>query len=169
MAVRSLPSFEDPLKQNLFLSLFCHVFFLFFFFVTGRLDTAMTILSSLPLFNSIFNSTSKRDRFAKQIGSFSAAVIKRQQQPFSVSAIRAHPQVKSTADTYSSNRQSHGPDPDIVTESSILSAFPRPNLMPTLHFSLFGLQNSPPSQDKEGRKTKCSNCAGPHSTDFCPC
>ncbi|KAG0171891.1 hypothetical protein DFQ28_003800 [Apophysomyces sp. BC1034] len=119
----------------------------------------MTILGSFPIFGSIFSSTSKPDRIRKSIGPIST-VLKRQ-QPFSTSAARPHPQVKS-ADYQA------GPNPDVVTESSILSNFPRPNLMPTLHFSLFGLSSSPPAEDNF-RMKKCSNCAGPHSTDFCPC
>ncbi|KAI8391191.1 uncharacterized protein BYT42DRAFT_555987 [Radiomyces spectabilis] len=127
----------------------------------------MTILGSLPLFGSLFSSTSKPDRIRKSIAPIST-VLKRQ-QPFSTSSIRAyphpHPQVKG-ADAYHHHTGSSHTEP--ITESSIMSNFPRPNLMPTLHFSLFGLQ-SPPNSDDTFKTKKCSNCAGPHSTDFCPC
>lgn len=43
-----------------------------------------------------------------------------------------------------------------ITESSILSSFPRPNLQPTLNL-------------KNIKTTTCFNCEGPHSTEFCPC
>ncbi|KAG2216702.1 hypothetical protein INT45_001195 [Circinella minor] len=55
-----------------------------------------------------------------------------------------------------------------ITEQSILGAFPRPNLSPTLHFSIFTNHfdgKSSPLKDD----SKCGNCSGPHSTDFCPC
>jgi hypothetical protein len=124
----------------------------------------MTILG-FPFF-SLFSSQSKPDRIRKSIGPISN-VIKR--QPFTTSShqLTQHPHVnKATSDyfKFKQDRSSHHQeDPEVITESSILSNFPRPNLMPTLHFSLFG-SSSPPSESK-----KCTNCSGPHSTDFCPC
>ncbi|KAI8145091.1 hypothetical protein BJV82DRAFT_667000 [Fennellomyces sp. T-0311] len=66
---------------------------------------------------------------------------------------------------YSQAESNGGPT---ITEQSILGAFPRPNLSPTLHFSIFTGHfdgKSPSSKNN----AKCANCAGPHSTDFCPC
>ncbi|ORY99181.1 hypothetical protein BCR43DRAFT_488865 [Syncephalastrum racemosum] len=132
----------------------------------------MTILgNSLPLFGSLFSKQTDR-RLCKQVGSISTVIRQQQQQTFSsTSSARAHPSVKS-ADFRShynnTNSNSHA-NGETVTEGNILSAFPRPNLNPTLHFSLFGLQNSPPQQDSRSTAAQCSNCAGPHSTDFCPC
>lgn len=135
----------------------------------------MTILGSLPLFGSLFSSqTTKADRIRKSVGPIST-VLKRQ-QPFSTTSQRALPKSSSYyqyKDTSSStnNAQQAASGPEVVTESSILSNFPRPNLMPTLHFSLFGYQ-SPTESGTNTRKTTlttCNNCTGPHSTDFCPC
>ncbi|KAJ8653363.1 hypothetical protein O0I10_011014 [Lichtheimia ornata] len=66
----------------------------------------------------------------------------------------------------SSSSSSHGPT---ITEQSILSAFPRPNLSPTLHFSIFSGNFDSNNSPRKDDKNRCGNCAGPHSTDFCPC
>ncbi|KAI8339992.1 hypothetical protein BC941DRAFT_335515, partial [Chlamydoabsidia padenii] len=60
---------------------------------------------------------------------------------------------------------------DLITESNVMTTFPRPNLNPTLHYTLFGLSNSPPDQDyqRKQQQARCSNCSGPHTTTFCPC
>jgi hypothetical protein len=130
----------------------------------------MTIIGGLPLFSSLFSSQSKPDRIRKSIGPIST-VLKR--QPFSSSSQRALP--KSTYYQYKQDGASAGTNantkgPELITENSILSNFPRPNLMPTLHFSLFGYQ-SPTDGDSNTRRSasSCNNCSGPHSTDFCPC
>ncbi|KAI9310438.1 hypothetical protein BX666DRAFT_2032822 [Dichotomocladium elegans] len=74
---------------------------------------------------------------------------------------------RSTSSESSSSSYSGGPT---ITEQSILSAFPRPNLSPTLHFSIFGGYFDNTSATKKDDQQKiCGNCAGPHSTDFCPC
>jgi hypothetical protein len=83
---------------------------------------------------------------AKSLGPLSSNVI-RQQQP---------------QQSYSTNNTR-----PVVTESSVLNSYPRPNLQPTLQsspsmFSLQMLKASHPIQS-------CFNCSGPHSTDFCPC
>lgn len=131
----------------------------------------MTVIGSLPFF-SLFSSQSKPDRIRKSIGPIST-VLKR--QPFSSTSQRALPkssgyyQYKDSS-TGSSSGGAASAGPEVVTENSILSNFPRPNLMPTLHFSLFGYQS--PTEGGNSRKassTTCSNCTGPHSTDFCPC
>ncbi|KAI8080247.1 uncharacterized protein B0P05DRAFT_469319 [Gilbertella persicaria] len=122
----------------------------------------MTILGSLPFF-SLFSNQSKSDRIRKSIGPIST-VLKR--QPFSSTTNRALPK-SSNYYQYKPEEPSHASQAkETVTESSIMSNFPRPNLMPTLHFSLFGYQ-SPTENDR--RPTSCHNCSGPHSTDFCPC
>ncbi|CAO3617122.1 unnamed protein product [Cunninghamella blakesleeana] len=59
---------------------------------------------------------------------------------------------------------------NVVTENTILSAFPRPNLTPTLHHTLFydnALNNNNTNQQKN--KIKCKNCQGPHKSEHCPC
>lgn len=128
----------------------------------------MTIIASLPFF-SLFSSQSKPDRIRKSIGPIST-VLKR--QPFSSTSQRALPKSSSYyqyKDAGSSNTNS-SKGPEVVTENSILSNFPRPNLMPTLHFSLFGGYQSPTEDDQTRRSaSQCNNCSGPHSTDFCPC
>ncbi|KAI8981074.1 hypothetical protein BDB01DRAFT_795321 [Pilobolus umbonatus] len=52
----------------------------------------------------------------------------------------------------------------VVTETAILNSFPRPNLQPTLHSVIN-------SHKLQGLSTiqVCTNCSGPHSTEFCPC
>lgn len=129
----------------------------------------MTLLGSLPFF-SLFTSQSKHDRIRKSIGPIST-VLKR--QPFSSSSQRALPK-SSGYYQYKQDSGSAGASaksgPEVVTENSVLSNFPRPNLMPTLHFSLFGYQS--PTEGGNNRRatsTTCNNCTGPHSTDFCPC
>ncbi|KAI8373630.1 hypothetical protein EDC96DRAFT_25685 [Choanephora cucurbitarum] len=130
----------------------------------------MTIIGSLPFF-SLFSTQSKPDRIRKSIVPFSAA-IKRQQ--FSSSSNRALPK-SSTYYQYkqdvsaNSSTQARANEREVVTESSIMNNFPRPNLMPTLHLTLFGYQS--PTEDNQNRPaaSSCSNCSGPHSTDFCPC
>ncbi|KAI8387369.1 hypothetical protein BD560DRAFT_382277 [Blakeslea trispora] len=130
----------------------------------------MTIIGNLPLL-SLFSTQSKSDRIRKSIVPISTA-IKRQQ--FSSSSSRALPK----SSTYHQRRQdgsssgstqARANEREVVTESSIMDSFPRPNLMPTLHFSLFGYQS--PTEDNQTRPaaSSCSNCSGPHSTDFCPC
>ncbi|KAI7896961.1 uncharacterized protein EV154DRAFT_490007 [Mucor mucedo] len=130
----------------------------------------MSILGNLPFF-CLFSSQSKPDRIRKSIGPISS-VLKR--QPFSTTNQRALPkssgyyQYKQDNTAGASNSYKAGPE--VVTENSILSNFPRPNLMPTLNFSLFGYPS--PTDDGTGRRsgtTTCNNCTGPHSTDFCPC
>ncbi|CEP10724.1 hypothetical protein [Parasitella parasitica] len=129
----------------------------------------MTILGGLP-FLSIFSTQSKPDRIRKSIGPIST-VLKR--QPFSSTSQRALPKSSNYyqyKDTGASNTNNCNKGPEVVTENSILSNFPRPNLMPTLHFSLFGGYQSPTEGDKSRRAaSQCNNCSGPHSTDFCPC
>ncbi|KAI8088885.1 uncharacterized protein BX664DRAFT_331659 [Halteromyces radiatus] len=112
----------------------------------------MTVLGSIPLFGSLFSTSSKPDRIRKSIQPLSNA-LKQRQQPYSR-------QAKTTTNPT-----------EPITESSILNNFPRPNLNPTLHYTLFGLTNSPPDQDypRSQQTTQCSNCSGPHSTIFCPC
>jgi hypothetical protein len=126
----------------------------------------MTIIGGFPLF-SILSSQTKSDRIRKSIGPISS-VLKR--QPFSTSPPTSAPHVnKAQADYQYFRHERTKEGPEVVTESSILSNYPRPNLMPTLHFSLFG---SPASDNVDGQRNsakKCINCSGPHSTDFCPC
>ncbi|CEP19946.1 hypothetical protein [Parasitella parasitica] len=100
----------------------------------------------LGSFSTLLTATAKPFA-AKSLGPLSATVL-RQQQP-----------------NYSTNTCTKSPA--IVTENSILSTFPRPNLQPTLHLStsMFNLQllkTLNPIQT-------CFNCNGPHSTEFCPC
>jgi len=116
----------------------------------------MTIFQ-LPVFGSIFSTTSRPDRLRKSIGPISA-VLKRQ-QPFATTSNRQTP------------HKPQGPAPgETVTEGYILNSFPRPNLSPTLHLRLgmFGSTSTSADTSKD-KKAKCSNCAGPHSSDFCPC
>ncbi|CAO3590601.1 unnamed protein product [Absidia cylindrospora] len=113
----------------------------------------MTVLGSLPLFGSLFSTSSKPDRIRKSIQPLSN-VLKQRQQPYTRQA------TKSTNSA------------DLITESNIMTSFPRPNLNPTLQYTLFGLSNSPPDQDypqRNRQQARCSNCSGPHSTSFCPC
>lgn len=99
------------------------------------------------------------------IGSFSTLltstakpfVVKSLGPTLSSSAIRQQQQQQHT-------RASAAP---VVTESSILKSFPRPNLQPTLQSTrslsqLELLKAMNPIQN-------CVNCSGPHSTEFCPC
>ncbi|CAO3669835.1 unnamed protein product [Umbelopsis ramanniana] len=82
----------------------------------------MTIFQ-LPVFGSIFSTTSRPDRLRKSIGPISA-VLKRQ-QPFATTSNRQTP------------HKQQGPAPgETVTEGYILNNFPRPNLSPTLHLRL---------------------------------
>ncbi|KAI7872743.1 hypothetical protein BDF14DRAFT_1748353 [Spinellus fusiger] len=111
----------------------------------------MAFLTSIPFIGSML--ASKTDHIRKSIVPIST-VLKRQ-SPFSPSS---RPLTQKSA---------HDSPQEVVTEISVLNDFPRPNLMPTLHFSLFGLQNSPPQATFYAKK--CTNCAGPHSTEFCPC
>ncbi|GAB5586563.1 hypothetical protein Unana1_01463 [Umbelopsis nana] len=116
----------------------------------------MTIFQ-LPVFGNIFSTTSRPDRLRKSIGPISA-VLKRQ-QPFATTAHRQNP-----------NKQ-QGPSPgEPITEGFVLNSFPRPNLSPTLHLRLGMFGTSATSADtSKDKQRKCSNCAGPHSSDFCPC
>ncbi|KAI8064494.1 hypothetical protein BC940DRAFT_305866 [Gongronella butleri] len=63
----------------------------------------------------------------------------------------------------------------VVTETTILHSFPRPNLTPTLHYTLFAdlntssANNGNNDRNKKKTKKKCKNCQGPHETDHCPC
>lgn len=135
-------------------------FDLFFSSLLFYLNMSMSILGSVPLFGLFGSSTkSKHDRLRKSMIPISS-VLKR--QPFSTSSQRALPNKSSS---YQQRNADNRAGPEVITESSILNSFPRPNLMPTLHFSLFGSPNN------DGKKTasKCTNCSGPHSTDFCPC
>lgn len=131
----------------------------------------MTIIGGLPLFGSLFSSQSKPDRIRKSIGPISN-VLKR--QPFSSTSQRALPKSSTyyqyRQDGASAGTHANNKGPELITENSVLSNFPRPNLMPTLHFSLFGYQ-SPTDEENTIRRSasSCSNCFGPHSTDFCPC
>lgn len=55
----------------------------------------------------------------------------------------------------------------VVTESAILNSFPRPNLQPTLQSSnMYSLQKL---KTMGSLQTTCTNCSGPHSTEYCPC
>ncbi|CAO3626656.1 unnamed protein product [Cunninghamella echinulata] len=61
---------------------------------------------------------------------------------------------------------------NVVTENTILSAFPRPNLTPTLHHTLFSnpsLNANGNNQQQQKNKIKCKHCNGPHSSNICPC
>ncbi|KAI9267422.1 hypothetical protein BY458DRAFT_511730 [Sporodiniella umbellata] len=71
--------------------------------------------------------------------------------------------ISSTAPNCQPSKENTQAGPEVVTENSVLNSFPRPNLMPTLHPSLFD------SSHTKKASSKCSNCSGPHSTDFCPC
>ena len=110
----------------------------------------MSILSSIPFFG-LFGSRSSKSKHCKSIVPIST-VLKR--QPFS--AQRALPNKSSTTTQKVTSEKNKK---EIITENSILNSFPRPNLMPTLHPSLFANKST----------VKCTNCSGPHSTDFCPC
>ena len=125
----------------------------------------MTILGNLPLFGSLFTQQTKSDRIRKSIGPIST-VLKR--QPFSSSSQRALPKSSGYYQYKQDTSNARHSGPEVVTENSVLSDFPRPNLMPTLHLSLFGYQ-SPTGDTRRTTLTTCSNCTGPHSTDFCPC
>ncbi|ORX63083.1 hypothetical protein DM01DRAFT_1331166 [Hesseltinella vesiculosa] len=118
----------------------------------------MTILSSIPFFGSFFSNKSS-DGFLKGIQPLSYALKQTRRKPYSR-------QLKTSA-----KNNANGSN-DAITEYNILLNYPRPNLNPTLQFSLFGLSNSPPdlsNQRQHQNKSVCGNCAGPHSTDFCPC
>ncbi|CAO3593990.1 unnamed protein product [Absidia cylindrospora] len=54
-----------------------------------------------------------------------------------------------------------------VTESTVLSSFPRPNLNPTLHYTLF--TTSYDSSSNTSASKKCKHCHGPHLSENCPC
>ncbi|KAI8053592.1 hypothetical protein BDF21DRAFT_431484 [Thamnidium elegans] len=126
----------------------------------------MTLLGNFQFF-CLFSSTSKPDRIRKSIGPIST-VIKR--QPFSSTSQRALPKSSGYYQYKQDANAGANKGPEVVTENSILSNFPRPNLMPTLNFSLFGHQS--PTEGGNNRRTNtttCNNCTGPHSTDFCPC
>ncbi|KAI8093211.1 uncharacterized protein BX664DRAFT_329176 [Halteromyces radiatus] len=60
-----------------------------------------------------------------------------------------------------------------VTESTVLGSFPRPNLNPTLHYTLFTTASvEPPSANDKNKKKKakkCVYCLGPHTSENCPC
>ncbi|KAI8991904.1 hypothetical protein BDF20DRAFT_831902 [Mycotypha africana] len=128
----------------------------------------MTILSGLSLF-SLFSSQSKNDRLRKSIVPISN-VLKR--QPLSSTPQRALPKSSGfqqyRQDGGASNANGNKGEPEVITENSILRNYPRPNLMPTLHYSLFGYQ-SPTEGNKNRTTVQCSNCSGPHSTSYCPC
>lgn len=124
----------------------------------------MTILGGFPIFNYL-SSQSRNDRFRKSFGPLSSAL---KRQPFSTTTQRQIPKSTNYNNYYkqdTSNNNAHQSGPEIITENSILNNFPRPNLMPTLHFSLFG--NTDANNNK--KTTTCKNCTGPHSTEFCPC
>ncbi|ORZ23998.1 hypothetical protein BCR42DRAFT_365072 [Absidia repens] len=55
-----------------------------------------------------------------------------------------------------------------VTENTVLSSFPRPNLNPTLHYTLF-TTSCDTSSNSNASKKKCKHCHGPHMTENCPC
>ncbi|KAI9365194.1 hypothetical protein BD770DRAFT_378006 [Pilaira anomala] len=123
----------------------------------------MTFLNSFPFFSIFSSQTKPADRIRKSIGPISS-VIKRQ-QPFSTTSHRALP--KSSNYYQYKQQETSNKGPEIVTETSILNNFPRPNLLPTLNFSLFGGGSG--SNETRRTTTVCNNCTGPHSTDFCPC
>ncbi|KAI9276309.1 hypothetical protein BY458DRAFT_506276 [Sporodiniella umbellata] len=116
----------------------------------------MSLISSIS-FVGFINTSAKAKHDKIRQGIKPIAFVLKRQQPFSTTTPRALP-------NKTSYRQHHRVETNTgpVTEKSVLDNFPRPNLMPTLHSSLFG---SPPTQ----KQTYCSNCSGPHSTEFCPC
>ncbi|KAI9468471.1 MAG: hypothetical protein EXX96DRAFT_590750 [Benjaminiella poitrasii] len=139
----------------------------------------MTIFGGLPFFGLVVSSQKKPDRIRKSIAPTISNVLKRQ-QPFSTSAaqktIAANKSSSSTSSSYHYQQHrekasSSKTGPEVITESSILDHFPRPNLMPTLHSLLFGNINSHNAQSSSTSTSQgiCNNCSGPHSTDFCPC
>lgn len=129
----------------------------------------MTVLGGFPIFSYFSSQTRSSDRLRKSFGPTISCAIKR--QPFSSTTQRQIPkstQYNANSNYYKQDTSSKQSGPEVVTENSVLNDFPRPNLMPTLHFSLFGYDN----KDTNGNKktaTPCKNCSGPHSTDFCPC
>lgn len=123
-------------------------FFIWFIWITEikkfEFLFSINFFSSFPLemppplssFTSILTTTAKPFA-AKSIGPISTSVLR--QQPYSSTVKKTPP----------------------VTESSVLSTFPRPNLQPTL-YNLQLLKSINPIQT-------CFNCSGPHSTEYCPC
>ncbi|CAO3653140.1 unnamed protein product [Cunninghamella blakesleeana] len=116
----------------------------------------MTILGSIPIFRAFFSTgSSEKDCLRKSIQPLSNA-LKQRNQPYS----------KATGRNNAAARAAN----ELITEANIMNTYPRPSLTPTLHYSLFGLSNSPPDHDNQRRQTTvCSNCSGPHTTSFCPC
>lgn len=92
----------------------------------------------LSSFTNIITTTAK-PLAARSIGPISTTVFR--QQPYSSNV---------------SNKNK-----PVVTESSVLNTFPRPNLQPTL-YNLSSLKSINAIQT-------CFNCSGPHSTEYCPC
>lgn len=115
-------------------------YFHFFLFVPLKILIKMPPLSS---FTSLLITA--KPLVAKSLGPLSSNVV-RQQQP---------------QQNYNTNAR------PVITESSVLNSYPRPNLEPTLQSSpsMFSLQMLKASNLIQS----CSNCSGPHSTDFCPC
>ncbi|KAI8339024.1 hypothetical protein BC941DRAFT_421882 [Chlamydoabsidia padenii] len=56
-----------------------------------------------------------------------------------------------------------------VTENTVLSSFPRPNLNTTLHYTLFSASSPLDSTISNPTKKKCIHCRGPHLSENCPC
>lgn len=76
----------------------------------------------------------------------------------------------SSTSSYGADANSGSGEGATITEQTILNSFPRPNLSPTLHFTvLLSAHGGSSSSQKQKTKKKCDNCAGPHSTEFCPC
>ncbi|CAO3678542.1 unnamed protein product [Rhizopus stolonifer] len=113
----------------------------------------MSLFSSFTFFG-IFGTSSKNN--CKNIVPIST-VLKR--TPFPTATQRA---LSSKSPNYQRSTENKA-GPEVITENSILNSFPRPNLMPTLHPSLFE------SNYTRKASSKCTNCSGPHSTEFCPC
>ncbi|CAO3650510.1 unnamed protein product [Cunninghamella echinulata] len=118
----------------------------------------MTILGSIPLFRTFFSTTSsEKDCLRKSIQPLSNA-LKQRNQPYSQTNGRASAAARAAN--------------ELITEANIMNTYPRPSLQPTLHYTLFGLSNSPPDDNNSSQRrqtTVCSNCSGPHSSMYCPC
>ncbi|KAI8884178.1 hypothetical protein K501DRAFT_182859 [Backusella circina FSU 941] len=101
----------------------------------------------MPPLSSFANVLSAKALVGKQLAPISSSVIRQQ--------------------TFSTNNQRSTvrPTREVITEHSILNSFPRPNLKTTLHSSALSLQMLKMTNPIQ----TCTNCSGPHSTEFCPC
>lgn len=105
----------------------------------------------MPPFTSISGLISSKNLVAKSFAPLSSSIVR--QQNF----------ITTNYNNNNNNTIEH-PKP-IITETAILNSFPRPNLQPTLHSRILN------QRKLQGISVPqvCTNCSGPHSTEFCPC